>query len=130
MLVKKYFIDVEHYSKEDNRIIGDMGFTFCDMAETICDTLEEAKAAALFGIYESLNAYAEGDNDIFIVYEYTFDTDKFERYDDEIDEDYSIYSDAIVNKEIVYGMCSLFDDETFTKLQKIVNCYLDIVCLA
>lgn len=121
MLVKKYFIDVEHYSKEDNRIIGDMGFTFCDMAETICDTLEDAKECIKININESLNAYAEGDNDIFIVYEYTFDTDKFERYDDEIDEDYSIYSDAIVNKEIVYGMCSLFDDETFNKLKKIVN---------
>lgn len=126
MLVKKYFIDVEHYSKEDNRIIGDMGFTFCDMAETICDTLEEAKAAALFGINESLDAYAESDNDIFIVYEYTFDTDKFK--DD--DEDFSLYSDAIVNKKAVYAISSPLDKKTFTKLQKIVNCYLDIVCLA
>lgn len=126
MLVKKYFIDVEHYSKEDNRIIGDMGFTFCDMAETMTDTLEEAKAAALFGINESLSAYTETDNDIFIVYEYTFDTDKFR--DD--DEDFSLYSDAIVNKKVVYAVSSPLDKETFAKLQKIFKYCLDIVCLA
>lgn len=118
MLVKKYFIDMEHYSVNDNQIYGDMGFTFCDMPESRCDTLEEAKESVKLGIKENLAYYLDNeDNDIFIIYEYTFDTDKFETYNNgEVDEDYEIYSDAIVNKKKVYAMCSPINEETFEKL--------------
>lgn len=118
MLVKKYFIDIEHYSPKDNRIYGDMGFTFCDMPESRCDTLDEAKENVKFGIKENLAYYLDNeDNDIFIIYEYTFDTDKFEVYGNgEVNEDYEINSDAIVNKKMVYAMCSPINEETFEKL--------------
>lgn len=120
MLVKKYFIDMEHYSVDDNQIYGDMGFTFCDMPESRCDTLEEAKESVKFGIDENLAYYLDNendeDNDIFIIYEYTFDTDKFDILDGEVYDDYEINSDAIVDIKKVYAMCSPINKETFEKL--------------
>lgn len=38
-----YFVDRVFFDREDNRIVGDMGFTFCDMAETRTDNLAELR---------------------------------------------------------------------------------------
>lgn len=38
-----YFVDRVFFDREDNRIVGDMGFTFCEMRETNTDNLAELR---------------------------------------------------------------------------------------
>ena len=51
---------------------------------------------------------------IYIVKEYTFDTDLF----DEGDEDYSLNSPAIIDTNPVYAMCHPCSDEAFAQVQE------------
>lgn len=118
MLVKKYFIDLEHYDINADKIVGDMGFSFCDMPETMHDTMESAKEDIEYGINEEVNEYLDKDIDfggyidIYVIVEYTFDTEKFFVYDDgEVDEDYSLFNtEAIVGFDRIYAMCQNISD--------------------
>ena len=119
MLVKKYYIDRVHFCLEDKKMHGDMGFSFCDMPETRCDSLDEAIECCDFAISESIRLHEINKSCVFIyeVYEYTFDTDKFEVDEDGyVDEDYEINSEAIVGNELVYALCEPCSARTFKAL--------------
>lgn len=121
MLVKRYFIDQVYYDTNDEQIYGDMGFTFCDMPETECETLNEAKEDIEFAINEEED-YGETII-IYLIVEYIFDTDKFYRYEDgEVDEDYSIYnSEAIVDNKPIGAMCRKLSNDAF--YQRVNKCF-------
>lgn len=109
MEVKKYYIDLFNYNIEDNDIYGDMGYTICDMPETLCHTLEEAKKCVYDAIECEIEENGEFDEiiPIYAIVEYTFDSDKVE------DDDYTLFNnDAIIEYETIYAECPcgiLFD---------------------
>ncbi len=94
-MVKKYFIDREFYSLNDDKMHGDMGFTFCDMPSVAYNTFEEAEEDVIYGIeYEKKeqidnNVEFDGEVDVYMVVEYEFE-----------DEDY-IFPDISMEHRVV-----------------------------
>lgn len=115
MLEKRFYIDMEHFSPQDGAIHGDMGFTICDMPDTMTVTLEEAIESAKQGILIDIeNGNVNEDDGVYIytVTEYTYDTDLFE--DD--DEDFTPNSYAVVEKRPVYAICHPCSDDMFAEV--------------
>ena len=118
MLVKKWYIDLEWYNIEDNKIYGDMGFSFCEMPNTRCESLEQAIDNVIQGLMYEIEEFDDNNIPIYIVVEYTFDTDKF--YVNEkgyVQENYEINSDAMINYNNVCGYA--FDFGFLEKINKI-----------
>lgn len=108
---------MEHYSPLDGAIHGDMGFTICDMPDTMTETLEDSIDSVRQGIEIDRENGCVDEKEgvrIYIVKEYTFDTDLF----DEGDEDYSMNSPAIIDTNSVYAMCHPCSDDAFAQVQK------------
>ena len=117
MIQKRFYIDMEHFSPQDGAIHGDMGFTICDMPDTMTETLERSIESVRQGIeIDRENGYVDEKEGVYIysVIEYTFDTDLFE----EGDEDYSMNSPAIIDTKPVYAMCHPCSDEVFAQVQE------------
>ena len=107
---------MEHFSPQDGAIHGDMGFTICDMPDTMTETLEDAIGSVKRGIeIDKENGYIDEKESIYIytVMEYTFDTDLFE----DGDEDFSVHSPAVIETKPVYAMCHPCSDEAFAEVQ-------------
>lgn len=112
MLVNRYFVDREIYDVNDNRIYGDMGFTFGEMPNIFYKTIEDAKQDIEYGInYEMDNADEfDGEISVYIIVEYTFDSDKVNG------DDFNLYNyDAIVGYRKVCAMCQTISDYNLYK---------------